>query len=76
MKFIGLDLVANGPDTAGQPGDPTRGLSEAVENAVLFEELGFTIRSAVYIPAPGVRIPSGSSAVLMDRVSPMTSGPS
>ena len=41
MKFIGLDLVANGPDAAGQPGDPTRRLSQTVENAVLFEELGF-----------------------------------
>jgi alkanesulfonate monooxygenase SsuD/methylene tetrahydromethanopterin reductase-like flavin-dependent oxidoreductase (luciferase family) len=41
MRFIGLDLVANAPDAAGQPGDPTRRLSEAVGNAVLFEELGF-----------------------------------
>jgi alkanesulfonate monooxygenase SsuD/methylene tetrahydromethanopterin reductase-like flavin-dependent oxidoreductase (luciferase family) len=41
MKFIGLDLIANSPDAAGQPGDPTRRLSEVVENAVLFEELGF-----------------------------------
>jgi alkanesulfonate monooxygenase SsuD/methylene tetrahydromethanopterin reductase-like flavin-dependent oxidoreductase (luciferase family) len=41
MKFIGLDLLANGPDASGQPGDPTRRLSETVENAVLFEELGF-----------------------------------
>jgi alkanesulfonate monooxygenase SsuD/methylene tetrahydromethanopterin reductase-like flavin-dependent oxidoreductase (luciferase family) len=41
MKFIGLDLIANGPDAAGQPGDPTRRLSQTVENAVLFEELGF-----------------------------------
>lgn len=41
MRFIGLDLVANSPDTSGQPGDPTRRLSEVVENAVLFEELGF-----------------------------------
>ena len=35
MRFIGLDLVAN------DGGDPTRRLSEVVENAVLFEELGF-----------------------------------
>jgi alkanesulfonate monooxygenase SsuD/methylene tetrahydromethanopterin reductase-like flavin-dependent oxidoreductase (luciferase family) len=41
MKFIGLDLVANSPDAAGRPGDPTRRLSQVVENAVLFEELGF-----------------------------------
>jgi alkanesulfonate monooxygenase SsuD/methylene tetrahydromethanopterin reductase-like flavin-dependent oxidoreductase (luciferase family) len=41
MKFMGLDLVANSPDAAGQPGDPTRRLSETVQNAVLFEELGF-----------------------------------
>ena len=41
MKFIGLDLVASSPDASGQPGDPTRRLSEVVENAVLFEELGF-----------------------------------
>jgi alkanesulfonate monooxygenase SsuD/methylene tetrahydromethanopterin reductase-like flavin-dependent oxidoreductase (luciferase family) len=40
MKFIGLDLVANAPDAAGQLGDPTRRLSETVENAVRFEELG------------------------------------
>jgi hypothetical protein len=30
MKFMGLDLVANSPDAAGQPGDPTRRLSETV----------------------------------------------
>ena len=41
MRFIGLDLLANAPDAAGRPGDPTRRLSEAVDNAVLFEELGF-----------------------------------
>ncbi len=41
MKFIGLDLVANGPDASGRPGDPTERLSQTVENAVLFEELGF-----------------------------------
>src|SRR5580692_6520658 len=41
MKFIGLDLIANAPDAAGRPGDPTTRLSEVVENAVLFEELGF-----------------------------------
>jgi alkanesulfonate monooxygenase SsuD/methylene tetrahydromethanopterin reductase-like flavin-dependent oxidoreductase (luciferase family) len=41
MRFIGLDLLANAPEAAGRPGDPTRRLSEAVENAVLFEELGF-----------------------------------
>ncbi len=33
MKFIGLDLIANSPDVAGQPGDPTRRLSEVVQNA-------------------------------------------
>ena len=37
MRFIGLDLLANAPEAAGRPGDPTRRLSEAVENAVLFE---------------------------------------
>ncbi len=36
MRFIGLDLIANGPDTTGQPGNPTRRLSETVDNAVLF----------------------------------------
>jgi alkanesulfonate monooxygenase SsuD/methylene tetrahydromethanopterin reductase-like flavin-dependent oxidoreductase (luciferase family) len=41
MRFIGLDLLANARDAAGRPGDPTRRLSEAVENAVLFQELGF-----------------------------------
>jgi alkanesulfonate monooxygenase SsuD/methylene tetrahydromethanopterin reductase-like flavin-dependent oxidoreductase (luciferase family) len=41
MKFIGLDLIANAPDAAGRPGDPTTRLSEVVENAVLFEDLGF-----------------------------------
>src|SRR6202034_2223137 len=41
MKFIGLDLIANGPDATGQPRDPTRRLSETVQNAVLFEEIGF-----------------------------------
>lgn len=41
MKFIGLDLIANSPDAGGRPGDPTGRLSEVVENAVLFEELGF-----------------------------------
>jgi alkanesulfonate monooxygenase SsuD/methylene tetrahydromethanopterin reductase-like flavin-dependent oxidoreductase (luciferase family) len=41
VKFIGLDLVANGPDATGRPGDPTQRLSQVVENAVLFEELGF-----------------------------------
>ena len=30
MRIIGLDLLANGPDAAGRPGDPTRRLSEAV----------------------------------------------
>ena len=41
MKFTGLDLIASSPDATGQPGDPTRRLSEVVDNAVLFEELGF-----------------------------------
>jgi alkanesulfonate monooxygenase SsuD/methylene tetrahydromethanopterin reductase-like flavin-dependent oxidoreductase (luciferase family) len=41
MKFIGLDLIASTPGADGQPGDPTRRLSEVAENAVLFEELGF-----------------------------------
>jgi alkanesulfonate monooxygenase SsuD/methylene tetrahydromethanopterin reductase-like flavin-dependent oxidoreductase (luciferase family) len=41
VKFIGLDLVANSPDASGQPGDPTGRLSQVVQNAVLFEELGF-----------------------------------
>jgi len=38
VKFIGLDLVAA---DRGAAGDPTRRLSQVVENAVLFEELGF-----------------------------------
>ena len=41
MKIIGLDLIANAPAADGQPGDPTRRLSETVANAVRFEELGF-----------------------------------
>ena len=41
MRFIGLDLVANSPDASGRPGDPTERLSQTVQNAVLFEELGF-----------------------------------
>jgi hypothetical protein len=39
VKFIGLDLVADGPGADGQPSDPTRRLSEVIENAVLFEDL-------------------------------------
>jgi alkanesulfonate monooxygenase SsuD/methylene tetrahydromethanopterin reductase-like flavin-dependent oxidoreductase (luciferase family) len=41
MKFIGLDLIANGPDVTGRASDPTDRLTQVVENAVLFEELGF-----------------------------------
>src|ERR1700691_2987938 len=41
VKFIGLDLVANTPDAGGGDGDPTRRFTELVDNAVLFEELGF-----------------------------------
>jgi alkanesulfonate monooxygenase SsuD/methylene tetrahydromethanopterin reductase-like flavin-dependent oxidoreductase (luciferase family) len=40
VRFIGLDLIAN-RDAAGDGGDPTRRLTEVVDNAVLFEELGF-----------------------------------
>jgi alkanesulfonate monooxygenase SsuD/methylene tetrahydromethanopterin reductase-like flavin-dependent oxidoreductase (luciferase family) len=40
VKFIGLDLIAN-RDAGGGDGDPTRRFTELVDNAVLFEELGF-----------------------------------
>lgn len=42
MKFIGLDLVANPPRQAGeQPPAPAERFAELVDNAVLFEQLGF-----------------------------------
>jgi len=47
MKFIGLDLVANSPDASGRPGDPTERLTQTVENAILFEELGGGLRRPV-----------------------------
>lgn len=42
MKFIGLDLIANGQRANGAPPlSPTDRLTEVVDNAILFEELGF-----------------------------------
>lgn len=41
MKFIGLDLIADRADETGHAAAPTERLSEVIDNAVLFEELGF-----------------------------------
>jgi alkanesulfonate monooxygenase SsuD/methylene tetrahydromethanopterin reductase-like flavin-dependent oxidoreductase (luciferase family) len=41
VKFVGLDLVANAPDSGGRIPSATERLTEVIENAVLFEELGF-----------------------------------
>ena len=41
MKVIGLDIVPNTPDSSGRVPTPAERLSQTVENAILFEELGF-----------------------------------
>jgi alkanesulfonate monooxygenase SsuD/methylene tetrahydromethanopterin reductase-like flavin-dependent oxidoreductase (luciferase family) len=41
VKIIGLDIIPNTPDAAGRRLSPTERLTQTVENAVLFEELGF-----------------------------------
>jgi alkanesulfonate monooxygenase SsuD/methylene tetrahydromethanopterin reductase-like flavin-dependent oxidoreductase (luciferase family) len=47
VKFIGLDLIGNGPSTGsgdgeeGRTSDPTDRFSQVIDNAVLFEQLGF-----------------------------------
>jgi alkanesulfonate monooxygenase SsuD/methylene tetrahydromethanopterin reductase-like flavin-dependent oxidoreductase (luciferase family) len=41
VKFIGLDLIADRPDETGHAAAPTDRLSEVIDNAVLFEDLGF-----------------------------------
>jgi hypothetical protein len=41
-KFIGNDLIANGPDPlTGRTPTETERLREVIENAVLYEQLGF-----------------------------------
>ncbi|WP_213813670.1 LLM class flavin-dependent oxidoreductase [Glaciihabitans sp. dw_435] len=41
VKFIGLDLIANTPDVHGHTSTTTERLTQVVDSAVLFEELGF-----------------------------------
>lgn len=41
VKIIGLDLISNGPSADGGTTAPTDRFSEVIDNAVLFEELGF-----------------------------------
>jgi alkanesulfonate monooxygenase SsuD/methylene tetrahydromethanopterin reductase-like flavin-dependent oxidoreductase (luciferase family) len=41
VKIIGLDIIPNTPDASGHVPSPTERLTQTVENAILFEELGF-----------------------------------
>src|ERR1700734_2552933 len=71
MKFIGLDLIANGPDATGQPGDPTRRLSETVQNAVRFEEVcldGFAVDERHHVP-----FLSSAPPVVLSHIAALTS---
>jgi alkanesulfonate monooxygenase SsuD/methylene tetrahydromethanopterin reductase-like flavin-dependent oxidoreductase (luciferase family) len=71
VKFIGLDLIADRPDETGHAAGPTDRLSEVIENAVLFEELGFdgfAVGERHHVP-----LLSSSPPVVLSHIAAVTS---